>query len=365
MKISTKFHELLDNRNLVSKKLLLFVAFLVISYTQAQNILIVDNNVNVDTTPTHMYSTFPAAVTAAVNGDIIYVQPSINNYGSVTINKEVTVYGNGHTPELNSGRRASFGHITISASNVKLSGVEALVNTNVNISGTQSNITIENCKVFNIIMNLANANNIIIQGNIIDNNVTLNANNLFSVNITINNNFFNSVPVNGLANFNSSTIFNNNIVTFNGSTVQSFFSTPTDLVAQNNIFVFTSIFDGSFWQSGGTPTIFNNCISHSYNGITLGLLNGTGNFDNTNPQFVSIPAGTNPTFDVLNDYNIGSGSLGTDGNNVGLYNGFYDFDMRGYPTLLPYLTEMTISNNMVPAGANLSVNLKANANKTN
>ena len=39
--------------------------------------------------------------------------------------------------------------------------------------------------------------------------------------------------------------------------------------------------------------------------------------------------------------------------------------MRGYPTELPYLTEMTISNNMVPGGSNLNVNLKANANKTN
>ena len=39
--------------------------------------------------------------------------------------------------------------------------------------------------------------------------------------------------------------------------------------------------------------------------------------------------------------------------------------MRGYPTLLPYLEEMTISNNIVQAGADLNVNLKANANKTN
>jgi hypothetical protein len=346
------------------KKLLLFVTFLVISYTQAQNILIVDNNVNVDTSPAHMYNTFTAAISAAANGDIIYVQPSENNYSSVTINKEVTVYGNGHTPELNSGRRASFGHITISASNVKLSGVEALVNTNVSISGTQSNITIENNKLFNIIMNTAITNNIIIQGNVINNQIALNANNSFSVNVTINNNFFDTVPVNGLTSFNSSTIFNNNIVTFSGITTQSFFNQPIDLVAQNNIFVFTSSFNGTNWQNAGTATIFNNCISHSYIGTTLGLLNGTGNFDNTNPLFMSIP-GTNPAFNVANDYNIGSGSLGTDGNDVGIHNGFYDFDMRGYPTLLPYLEEMTISNNMVQAGANLNVNIKANANKTN
>ncbi|MFK5878930.1 MAG: hypothetical protein QM478_05480 [Flavobacteriaceae bacterium] len=346
------------------KKIILVIAIIFCSFTQAQNILIVDNNVNVDTSASHMFSTFTAANTAAANGDIIYVQPSETNYGSIVINKEVTVYGNGHTPELNSGRRASFGHITISSSNVKLSGVEALVNTNVSISGTQSNITIENNKLFNIILNTANANNITIQGNVINNQIALNANNSFSVNVTISNNFFDTVPVNGISNLNSSTIFNNNIITFTGITTQSFFLSSIDLVAQNNIFVFTSSFNGTNWQLGGTPTIFNNCISYSYSGATLGLLNGTGNFDNTNPQFVSIP-GTNPNWDVLNDYNIGSGSLGTDGNDVGIYNGFYDFDMRGYPTLLPYLTEMTISNNMVSAGDNLSVNLKANANKSN
>ena len=346
------------------KNYLLFVALLVISYTQAQNILIVDNNVNVDTSPAHMYTTFATAIAAASNTDIIYVQPSITTYGTVTVNKEVTIYGNGHTPELNAGRRAFFSHITISASNVKISGIETAVNTNTAITGTQSNITLENCKLFNIIMNTAITNNIIIQGNVIENAILLHANNANSVNVTINNNFFDSVLVNGLSNFNSTTIFNNNIVTFAGITSQSFFLTPTDLVVQNNIFVSTSSFNGTTWRLGGTPIIFNNSISHSYLGTTLGLLNGTGNFDNTNPLFVSIP-GTNPAFDVLNDYNIGSGSLGTDGNDVGIHNGFYDFDMRGYPTLLPYLEEMTIGNNMVPAGANLNVNLKANANKTN
>ncbi|WP_456439804.1 hypothetical protein [Psychroserpens sp.] len=346
------------------KNYLLFVALLIISYTQAQNILIVDNNVNVDTSPSHMYNTFATAIAAAANGDIIYVQPSETNYGTITINKEIIVYGNGHTPELNSGRKAIFSHITIASSNVKISGLETAVNTNVAISGTQNNITIENCKVFNIAMNLAVADNIIIQGNMIENNISLNPNNAQSTNITINNNFLNTPAVNGYSYFNSTTIFNNNILTFAGVTTQSFLLTPTDFVAQNNIFVSTSTFNGTNWQLGGTPTIFNNCISYSYQGTTLGLLNGTGNFDNTNPQFVSIP-GTNPNWDVANDYNIGSGSLGTDGNDVGIHNGFYDFDMRGYPTLLPYLEEMTISNNMVQAGANINVNLKANANKTN
>ena len=345
------------------KKIILLAAILLASYTQAQ-ILIVDNNVNVDTSPSHMYNTFAAAIAAAANGDTIYVEPSETNYGNITINKEVTIYGGGHTPELNNGRRAYFGHATISASNVKVSGVEFSINTSLNITGTRANITIENNKLFNVIMSSGITNNIIIQGNIIENSVILAVNNANSVNATIINNFFNTPPSNGLSYFNSSTIFNNNIIVFGGVTTQSFIASPQDLVAQNNVFVFTSSFNGTNWESGGTATTFQNCLSYSYQGANLGVMNGTGNFNNTNPTFTSIP-GTNPLFDVTNDYHIGSGSNGTDGNEVGIHNGFYDFDMRGYPTLLPYITEMTIQNNMVPAGANLNVNLKANANKSN
>ncbi|PCI07684.1 MAG: hypothetical protein COB73_07875 [Flavobacteriaceae bacterium] len=346
------------------KKIILVIAIVFCSFTQAQNILIVDNNVNVDTSASHMFSTFAAANTAAVNGDIIYVQPSETNYGTITIGKEITLYGNGHTPELNGGRKAIFGHITITASNVKISGVETGPNLNVAISGTRSNITIENSKVYNIRLDVGITNNIIIQGNIIESSILLHPANANSVNVTITNNFINSPVANPFQYFNSTTIFNNNVVNWEATTAQSLFFIPTDLVAQNNIFVSQSSFNGSIWQTAGTPTIFNNCLTYSFSGVTLGVLNGTGNFDNINPVFTSIP-GTNPAFLITNNYNIGSGSLGTDSNPVGIFNGNYDFDMRGYPTLLPYLTEMTISNNMVSAGDNLSVNLKANANKSN
>ncbi|MFD2824189.1 hypothetical protein ACFS5M_10960 [Lacinutrix iliipiscaria] len=341
------------------KKIILFVAITFTYYCQAQNILIVDNNTNVDTSPSHMYNTFTTAIAAANDGDIIYVQPSITSYGNINISKEVTVYGNGHTPELNAGRSATFGSINISASNVKISGIRST--SNIQSSGVRSNLTIENSFINNNINLNTGITNASIQGNVIGVGIILN--NTTSTNITITHNFIDTVNPNGLVGFNSSTIFNNNIITFNGVTTQSFFNNPIDLVAQNNIFVFTSSFNGTNWQSSGT-VIFNNCLSYSYLGTTLELLNGTGNFDNTNPQFINIP-GTNPTFNVDNDYNIASGSLGTDGNDIGLFNGSYDFDLRGYPTLLPYLEEMTISNNVVQAGADLNVNLKANANKTN
>jgi len=344
------------------KKIMLVATLFASTLIYAQTILIVDNNQNIDTSPAHVFNTFNDAITAAANGDIIYVQPSTTSYGNVNINKEVTVYGIGHTPEMNSGRNATFGNITIVSNNVKLSGIQSL--NNIALSGTRDNVFIENNLLNNINLSNATTSNITIQGNIIDGSISLHTTNNNSVNVTITHNFFETAPQNGLTYFNSTTIFNNNIVTYSGVTTTAYFYFPNDLVAQNNIFVSTSTFNGTNWQSGGTPVLFNNCLTYSYSGQTLGTLNGTGNFNNTNPQFASIP-GTNPAFAATNDYNIGITALGTDSNDIGVFNGYYDFDMRGYPTLLPYLEEMTISNNMVPAGANLSVNLKANANKTN
>ncbi|MFV0570895.1 MAG: hypothetical protein ACK5M1_00495 [Xanthomarina gelatinilytica] len=344
------------------KKIISLIALMVFGLTQAQTILIVDNNNNIDTSPSHMYNTFNAAIAAASNGDIIYVQPSVTNYGNVNISKEVSVYGMGHTPELNAGRSATFGSITISNSNVKLAGIQS--NNAINITGTVQDIIIENNSLNNVYLNSAVTTNLTLQGNIIDGNLGLSPNNNNSVNTTITHNFFETTPQNGISYLNSTTIFNNNIVYYAGVTTTAMFLNPNDLVAQNNIFVSTSSFNGTNWQSGGTPILFNNCMSYSFNGITLGALNGTGNFNNVNPQFIIIP-GTNPAFSATNNYNIGATALGTDGNDVGLFNGSFDFDMRGYPTELPYLKEMSISNNMVPAGSNLNVNLKANANKTN
>lgn len=345
------------------KRIIFFITMLVAGYSQAQNILIVDNNVDVDTSPSHMFSTYATANTAAVNGDIIYVQPSETSYGAIAISKEVTVYGVGHTPELNGGRNVAFSSITLQADNIKVSGVEVTGITST--TGGRSNITLENNHLNSVYFNTQITNGII-QGNIFRNGaaIVLHANSVNNISVTVTNNFFDGITLNGLQYFNSNTIFNNNVVVFRGVTTQNFFYAPNNHVAQNNIFISTVSFNGSVWQTLGTPIIFNNCLTYSYSGTTLGILNGTGNFDNTNPLLVSIP-GTNPLFATDNDYNIGSATLGTDGNDVGIFNGYYDFDMRGYPTLLPYLTEMIISNNMVSAGDNLNVNLKANANKSN
>ena len=350
------------------KKFILSMALLVISYTQAQNTLIVDRNVFIDDSPSHVYTTFSAAITNASNGDTILIQPSGGSYGNITINKSITVLGMGYAPELNNGETSQTGNITVSASNVKIAGLD--VNGWVSPGNNVTNLLVEDCWLASGAYASATGNaNITYRGNVIRNLIYLNASPTNSQNITITNNLIQNLGSSPFQYFNDTTIFNNNIIVSDQAAVgYVIFFSPNNLVCQNNIWLFTNNSLAQVDQNGGTPIIHNNSLTYHYGTATITALNGTGNLDNQNPFFVNIPA-NNPYWNVDNNYNLGNSSAGndagTDGNDVGIYNGYYDFDMRGYPTELPYLTEMSISNNMVPAGTSLNVNLKANANKTN
>lgn len=342
------------------KKLYFFLVGLMSLLGQAQNILIVDNNSGIDASPAHVYPDFPSAIAAAANGDIIYIQPSATSYGAVTINKEVAVYGNGHTPELDNGLNAKFDSFTIAANNVKISGVYIVEN--ITTTGVRSNITIENNRLITIALN-SGINGSLIQGNFILRGITLNADPLSALNVTVRNNFCYTAYFYNFKNFNSTTIFTNNIVTSDNNSYDNVFNNANGLVVQNSIFVYNNI-QNWVGNAGGTPITFNNCITYNYAGYVFDPLNGSNNHNNVNPQFVSIPT-NNQLFNVANDYNVNPVLLGTDGLPIGIHNGVYDFDMRGYPTPLAYIKEMNINNSVITAGTNLNITLKANANKSN
>jgi hypothetical protein len=350
------------------KKIILIVALLIVSFTNAQNTLIVDNNAFIDDSPSHVYTTFATAIAGASNGDTILIQPSSTSYGNLTISKSITVLGMGYAPELNNGETSAAGNITVTANNVKIAGLN--VTGYISPSTNVTDLLVEDCMIAAGVYASAVGNaDITYRGNVIKNLIYLNATPTNSLNITITNNLIQNIGSSALQYFNDTTIFNNNVIIADQQYYQWYiFYNPTNLVCQNNIWLFTSNNQAIVDQTGGNPIIHNNSLTYHYGTPTITALDGTGNLDNQNPFFVNIPA-NNPYWVADNDYNLGNSSAGndagTDGNDVGIFNGYYDFDMRGYPTELPYLTEMSISNNMIPAGSNLNVNLKANANKTN
>lgn len=365
------------------KKLFTLLTILVFSYTQAQNVLIVDNDPVIDTSPSHMFNNIPDAIAAANNGDIIYVQPSLTSYGAITINKEITIFGSGYAPLLNDGRRTELSNVRIDADNIKISGF--YISTFISYASstsTSDNVIIEDNYV-NQTINVGSSNaghattnnNWIIRGNVINYGINLHADPTKSVNTVITNNhitlFNGSTSASyGLRYFNDTTVFNNNIVriNFTWGNINIFPNMTGDVTLFNNIFISNGV-NTLFTPSTGRTLTINNSISYMSTGGTLSVaMSGTGNFDNQNPFFTSVASSV---FDIApeDDFTLSPSSpglnAGSDGNDIGIYNGDYDFDMRGYPTELPYLTSFTISNNLIEAGQDINVNVQANANKSN
>lgn len=377
--------EVITNKNLIMKLLritkksvLIFSLFLSVNLAVfGQSVLIVDNNQGSGA----QYTTVQTAVDAASAGDIIYLQPSPNSYGHIQMNKSLKIYGIGHLPELNAGARANVGNIyfrTEDASGSKISGLNIQ---NIYLDNTTFNnhdVVITNNRIRGISGNstTSRANNAIVSGNFFyDTSNTLAIDNYNSQNWIISNNTFSRANTYFgyylFYRFNNTTLFNNNIILTlqNGDSNQSIqlFNSCSGTQLSNNIFLFSGTDVTSINFASNTSLNFQNNLTYSFN-TTLDALSGTNNINNTDPQFVAFTPGSTLNLPT-NDYHIQSGSpaenAGTDGNDLGVFNGGFPFSIRGYPTELPYITDFVIFNNIISAGTSLNINIKANANINN
>ena len=118
-------------------------------------------------------------------------------------------------------------------------------------------------------------------------------------------------------------------------------------------------------QTGSTPIVYTNCLTWNIGeGAASDLVDlptGTGNLNNTNPLFSSIP--TSITDYYNNDYTLGAGSpaigAATDGGDMGIFGRNFPYDINGRPHSMPYPEIMTILNTVVQPGQNLSVEFQA------
>jgi len=361
------------------KKLFFYVVVLAISgiTIQAQTVRFVDNNQGAPTASGVNYTDIQAAVDASSPGDIIYIQPSPNNYGNITMTKRLNIYGIAHNPELNAGQRPYVPNIYFNGA-AAMSKISGLYVSNIYLSYNFNNngVVISNNEIIGEIQGPGNTttnNDIIIVGNYfnnaggshsIDNNSGQNwtiANNLFYKNHT-------QPTYQLLYRLNNTTLLNNNIILTrqNGDSNQSIeiFLNCNATQISNNIFIFTGNNVANMNLGGNTSLLFNNNLTYNVTS-PFDALAGSNNIDDTNPQFVSFDpslALKNPS----NDFHIQGGSpaqnAGSDGNDLGVFNGAYPFSIRGYPTELPYLTDFVIFNNILSEGTDLNINVKANAN---
>lgn len=323
------------------------------------------------------YTSVGAAISAASNGDTIYIHPSSVSYGDINVNKQLTFIGPGHNPEYTGGMAASLNSITLKtgSSGSKFTGLSISL-IKCDVWQQADDIVIANNYISSAgpiggaYGDNAGSNNWLIEGNVIIETegcggckvIDLKGGGLgISSNWIFRNNFIQSKASNGnvlFSKLNSTTILENNIIYFRKST-PIFSVDVTGGEFRNNIFWvsnsgFTDITEDA------TNLLFMNNITYHSNGTLLDLV-GTDNINNTDPEFVSVSG--NPDFNYDDDFSLSPTSpahnAGTDGTDLGIFGANFPFRMEGYPQHFPRLQWFQVSSTVVPQGGTLEINLKA------
>lgn len=367
--------------------LVLTIACLLFNFgITAQNILTVDNNPG----STATYQTLSSAMSAAVDGDIIYIQPSATTYGSFSVNKELTIIGRSHSEP---NKVSDVQTVSIFASNVTLKGLNTGVIGIGTTSETIENINVFECRAAAIRIGITpgftttmQANNVVIQGNLLPRIDISDA----TENILIANNI---IAAGSSSHFletaqAATTIVTNNIFysIFTGNPV-TFINTDTaPLVLSNNMF-----FRGTSSSTGTTNQVFefdtgdfelnNNLTYKTGSGVIQFTTTNGGGIDenntlaNINPQFTNIDSSGStssfggityePSTRLEDDLTLQAGSPaltgGTNGSEIGVYGGNFLYKQLGQPRGIP--TVDIISNDVTvqqDGTLNITINAKSN-----
>lgn len=320
---------------------------------------IVNNNVGTDAD----FTDLQAAIDAATDGDIIHVQQSSTNYGNVTLDKELTIIGRSHSDASYSSQVINI-NLAEGSSNTTLKGLRISTITEPFVSGAThviENLVLQDNRISQI-TNLGlygTFNNMLIQGNVIDSNITIAAK---TSNVLITNNLINASGIS--LSMVDTLLFTNNVLSyFNGVGISN--NTSDLLNISNCIFVIVRTVDRTVNLSSGSGTIqVTNCITYNYNSpnnytfSTGSNITLTNNQENIDPLFVDRATLGDGSFSPeLYDLNLQASSTVVDD---GIYEN-YNFKPLGTPTGLPSIKIDTYSPT-VPKNSNLTVTISAKTN---
>ncbi|RLD43627.1 MAG: hypothetical protein DRI86_09535 [Bacteroidetes bacterium] len=335
------------------KKLLLLLTVILITTNLNATIINVDSDPN---RPTGYYGDLQLALNNASPGDSIYLYPSNNSYGTITIEKQIHIFGVGFVGS-SGGSLSRIGNINLDSSTT--------------VSGNPSGSSFQGLYFSSLSCQRKNITNIIVSGNEFS-TISLQyncsgwliVNNLLSGYISVNN--------------NSSMIITNNI--FRSSTYGISSSNSTSVIISHNMFFYWQNFnsvhnaiisDNIFMFNTATPT--SSSMSHNVFNNNLGwrsALNpavlppegnsGSGNIPNQDPLFETGPSNT--SYDYTKDYHLQSTSPGknaaSDGSDIGIYGGSTPFVWGGIYSI-PKITMTNITNPVINQSTPINVNIKA------
>lgn len=357
--------------------LLLLCAF---SWGARGKVLVVDNNEGTGAE----YRTINEAINSASNGDSIYVHASAKDYGNISVNKKISLFGPGHYPESTGYLPAELLTVTLKngSSGSLITGFRVR-KIECEVWNVVEDITIEN-NFFPLCANIygpygdrSDGDNWIIQGNIFVEGPNCGGNNMINVResasgndgwIIANNLFITKTVQNNTGVFGdlnaTTTVINNTIIHRNSAVLfYSNSATPDSnhALLKNNIIVSLS---SSFTD---VAAHCNNCswennLTYSPR-ATLVALPGNANINNTDPGFVNVP--DSYEWDYDNDFNVSESSAasgaGSDGTDLGAYGARFNFNKYGYPFGLPVVEAFQIENQLLHSGENLRFTIKARA----
>lgn len=339
--------------------------------------------ITVDNSPgsAAQYNNIQTAVSNATDGDTLLVYGSSYQYAAFTIDRKLTIIGSaGFDPEVSNENRPSIQYISFST------GSSGSVVSGFNIGYVSTyNVTVNDVGIYNNFFNsttsgvqwyYATSNNWVIEGNVFQasgqNDFISNYSNTSTLNnILIKNNYFESLWYAyyiGTYNNSSFTYRNNVFILRNGSSSYPLCYSCNSVLFENNIFWQVENSYTDITGQNCTNCIFNNNIIYNAGGGTMTAINaigngvsGSNNIMNQNPQFVSFTQDNGYT--IAENYRILDASpgnnAGTDGSDIGLFGGNYNWENRKYPKAFPRQEVLNVINGSVPQGTPVNVNLKA------
>lgn len=313
------------------------------------------------------YTGLQAAYNASTSGDTLLLEGTDIVYFlecNVTWNKSITVIGIGFNPNKQMPKRSKIRNtdcqselrITAGGSGSRFYGIE-FTNNVYSANQALSNLVFENCK-FNTHANFDQgvATNFAFRNCIFDGDNQ--ANLMFGVNGVSATGIVSNCIFDGYVEGNNSGLATVTIehCLFLSASVNCF-SNLYYATISNNIFM-------NRFPAGTTNSNYQNNLCRVAGTFPPSPANGntaSGNIENSNPLFVSLPVST--LYNTTQDYHLQAGSPATaaasNGTDIGVHGGYTGFSETGEVLINPIIRTMNILNSSVAPNGTLNVQLVA------
>lgn len=312
------------------------------------------------------FTDLPSAIAGSSNGDTLYIQPSSIDYGNATLSKRLFIIGGGHNPDYspyNSSMtnlifaNGATGSVIKGLKIAYISASSSVIVNDVLISGCY----IESSLPFNLSSGIT-LNNWVFEGNVISSIAAQIELAYSGANWIFRNNFLQAFSTSVFfTSISDGTLFDHNILYQYGANFNTLAASTngSGVIFRNNIMLTNGSSVSSTLINGAGSSTFQNNLTWGISSSFPDL--GVSNITDVNPNFADVSGGY--LFNYVSDYNLLSSSQGidaaTDGTDIGLYGGIFNFSQRGFDAGTPRVEDFTLTTPSAPAGGTITIHLKA------